>query len=91
MWFRPAQIATIAEGGESVSRRSVNVTLSVESVPATQVLQFKTLEQAASSGAAAAGGSSTPVTGFGGDSITSASGYRIHQFTSNGTQPFTIR
>ena len=89
MWFRQAEISQIASDGNTVRVQSVELELNVESVPETPIVRFVTLEEASRVGGEA-GAAVERLTGSGGNSITTAAGYRIHSFTSVGTQQFTI-
>lgn len=89
MWFRQAEISQIASDGNTIRVQSVELELDAEPVPETPIVRFVTLEEA-SRASDSAGGAAGSVTGSGGDSITTAAGYRIHSFTSVGTQQFTI-
>lgn len=89
MWFRPATIATLTEKTDAVTTASVQLVDNIDPIPETTVVRFVTLEEA-SAPRGDGGAAAVPLTGIGGNTVSSARGFRIHQFTSVGTQQFTI-
>lgn len=96
MWFRQSTISEIVERATPVNTTNTGVAFFEDKsapIPQSTVVQLRTLEEASAISLAAddiAAAVIQRLRGVGGNTVGPFGIFTVHQFTSVGTQPFTI-